>query len=266
MSAFDPKSMLIRMSSVAQRMLLPLGLRSSRKLAGRRIYFDPATDIGMHLLLTGRFERDALAICAGFIKPDGVVLDVGANIGIHAVHFAGFASSGQVICFEPARSTFALLLRNVKDLSNVIPLNVALSDTNGIRSFFIASDDAYSGLKDTGRKPILRQESVACFSADEFLPPLLGKQRVDLVKIDVEGFEMQVLQGMQALIRSHRPVIFCEIFAGRQSNPDPQGTVQFCTSLGYDAYVLSGERLIPAATHDDRLYNYFFIPRRARAD
>jgi len=261
----DPhlKPVLLRLSALAQRMLRPLGLQTSKKLAGHRIYFDVATDIGMELLVTGRFEADALALCAGYIKPDGVVLDVGANIGIHCVHFAALAPDGKVICFEPARSTFALLLRNVKHLSHLIPLNLALSDTTAVQSFLIASDNAYSSLKDTGRKAILRRESIACFAADELLPPLLRNQRIDLIKIDVEGFETQVLHGMQALIRSHRPVIFCEIFGGRQQNPDPWATVQFCVSLGYDAHVVSGRQLLPVSAHDDNFYNYFFIPRQA---
>lgn len=244
-----------------QRFLRPFGLRPSRTIAGNRLFFDPATDIGLELLVTGRFEKDALAQCANFIRPDGIVIDVGANIGVHTVHFAEFAPLGKVICFEPARATFAYLLRNVKNLANVIPLNVALSDATGLQTLFVATDNAYSGLKDTKRKAILRQESIACFTGDEILLPLTQNQRIDLVKIDVEGLEMQVLRGMKQLIVTHRPVIFCEIFGGQQSNPDPQSTVQFCISLGYDAFVLSGARLILAGAHDDGLYNYFFIPR-----
>jgi FkbM family methyltransferase len=253
------------MASVVQRVLMPLKLQHSRKLAGHRIYFDPATDIGMHLVVLGGFEKHALALCANYIKPDGVVIDVGANIGTHTVHFAELARNGTVICFEPARSTFASLLRNVQHLANVIPLNVALSDANGVQTFFIASDNAYSGLKDTGRKPIVRQESVACFTADEILPALLRHRRVDLVKIDVEGFETQVLQGMQQLLRSQRPVIFCEICADQRQNLNPEATVQFCVSLGYDAFVLTDSKLVPAGTHSDDFQNYFFIPRLAAA-
>jgi FkbM family methyltransferase len=259
------KTLLLRVASVVQRVLLPLKLRNSKKLAGHRIYFDPATDIGMHLVALGGFEQQALALCAAYIKPDGVVIDVGANIGTHTVHFAQLARNGTVICLEPARATFASLLRNVEHLANVIPLNVALSDTNGVQTFFIASDNAYSGLKDTGRKPIVRQESVACFTADAILPALLRDRRIDLVKIDVEGFETQVLQGMQQLLRSQRPVIFCEICSGQRQNLNPAATVQFCVSLGYEAFVLTGSKLLPAGVHSDDFQNYFFIPRPATA-
>ncbi len=257
------KEFLIRAKAPFQRLMMPLALRTSRTIAGHRFSFDPATDIGLELLLTGRFERDAIAMCANYIRPESIVVDVGANIGIHAVHFAQFARSGRVICFEPSRSTFALLLQNVGHLANVIPLNVALSDTTGLQTFFVAADNAYSGLKDTKRKPILRQESIACFKADEILSALLKRERIEFVKIDVEGFETQVLQGMSERIVRDRPVIFCEIFGGRGSNPDPESTVRFCSALGYDAFVLRGAVLEPVGAHSDKLYNYFFIPRSA---
>jgi FkbM family methyltransferase len=264
LSGLGFKSLLLRSWFLAQRALLPLGLSHSRKLNGHRIYFDPATDVGIHLTILGRFEKQALAICGRYIKPDSVVVDVGANIGTHTVQFSQFAPDGTVISLEPARSTFALLLKNVRNLGNVIPLNIALSNACGIQSFFVASDNAYSGLKDTRQKPILRQELVACHTGDELLSQLLGERRIDFIKIDVEGFELQVLQGMQTLIRKHRPVIFCEIKScGGLQNPNPEGTVDFCVSLGYEALVVDGAELRPAGPPDDRYYNYLFIPKRA---
>jgi len=233
----------------------------SRRVAGHRIYFDPATDVGIQLLVTGRFEAEAIAQCARFIRPDGAVIDVGANIGVHTLHYASYAPDGAVFALEPARATFALLLRNVRDIANVIPLNLALADSTGLRRFLMAVDDAHSGLKDTGRKRIRREEWVAGFTGDELLIPLLGKRRVDLVKIDVEGFETEVLAGMRQLILAQQPVIFCEVFGGHSSNPDPAATVRFCVSLGYAPHVLKGGRLEPAQVHDDRFYHYFFIPQ-----
>jgi FkbM family methyltransferase len=247
---------------IAQRLLRPLGVRVTRTVAGHRFVFDPATDIGMHLLVNGSFEEEAIVQCARYIRADGMVIDVGANIGLHALRFADFAKAGKVICFEPARSTFAYLLQNVQDVPNVVPLNVALSDSNGLQNFFVAADNAFSGLKDTRRKPILRQEAVACFAGDAILLPLAQGHRVDLVKIDVEGLEMQVLRGMKDFIARHRPVIFCEIFGGKQSNPDPQATVELCIAFGYDPFVLKAGQLVAAREHDDECYSYFLIPRQ----
>jgi FkbM family methyltransferase len=244
-----------------QRELLPFGLRPTKRIAGHKLFFDPRTDIGFDLCVSGGFEKGEISQCASFIRTDGTVVDVGANIGVHTIHFSEFARSGRVICFEPARSTFEYLLRNVRQLSNVIPLNIALSNESGIRTFYVATDNAYSGLKDTKRKQVSHEESIACFKGDEILFALTEGKRVDLVKIDVEGLEMQVLTGMREFVIKNRPVIFCEIYGGQHSNPDPKSTIDFCVSLGYDAFVLKEGSLMPAGKHDDSLYNYFFIPR-----
>lgn len=254
MSTLSARTALLRLLNV---------LRPSRKIAGRPFFFDPATDIGATLLRTGEFESEIIARCATHIRPESTVIDVGANIGLHTVHFAQAARLGKVICFEPARATFARLLKNVADLANVIPLNIALSDKAGLRQFFITSDDAYSGLKDTQRRDVLHREWVPCFNGDAILEPLTRDTRVDLIKIDVEGLERQVLEGMRALLTTHRPVICCEIFGGEHSNPDPAGTVEYCVSLGYQAFVIKGDQLIAPSAHDDALYTYLFLPRDA---
>jgi FkbM family methyltransferase len=254
------RKMSIYIVRILQRLLRPFGANASRTIGGHRFHFDASTGIGRSLLVTGQFERHALDQCSRFIRNDSVIIDVGANVGVHTVHFAHCAPSGRVISIEPSRSTLQYLLRNVAHLVNVVPLNIALSDTTGIKNFFVASDNAYSGLKDTKRKTILHEEAVACFTGDEILLPLCANGRVDLIKIDVEGLELEVLRGLRVIISRHRPVIFCEIFGGVQSNPDPEATVRYCTSLGYEAFTLRGKELVPSRSHDDRLYNYFFIP------
>jgi FkbM family methyltransferase len=235
-------------------------LAPSIEVEGNPFYLDPSTDIGHSLLTSGGFEEHEITACRKYIRNDGIVLDIGANIGLHSVHFARVAEFGKVISVEASRSTFATLLRNTVSFPNVIPLNVALSDTNGTQTFYVARDNAYSGLKNTRRKPIVHTEQVACYSGDHILAPLIQDSKVDLIKIDVEGHETQVLAGLKAIISKHKPVIFCEIFGGEHSNADPQATIQFCVGLGYIPYVLDGGSLILAARHDDRRYNYFFVP------
>jgi len=226
-----------------------------------RIVFNPRTDIGQTLFLTGEFEKDILDLSRQYIPRDGVAIDIGANIGIHSLFFADIATQGIVLAFEPSQETFSFLVENVRHISNIIPINLALSNEKGIVDFYIASDNAYSSLKDTQRKPINRTQKVICTSLDHFLEGL-GIERLDFVKIDVEGFELNVLQGMQKTINTYRPVIQCEIYQGVHSNDMPEQTVSLIINCGYQAFFVQDGALIEYQHHSDQYYNYFFIPRK----
>lgn len=226
---------------------------------GRKIIYNPYTDIGGILFFKGQFEENELSICKQYIAQDSIVLDIGANIGLHSVYFSNLASNGLVLAFEPAPQTFALLLKNI-GTSRIIPVNIGLSDITGIVDFYEASDDAYSGLKDTKRKPIKNVRKILVFELDKLFEhqPI---RRIDFVKIDVEGYEHNVLLGMQKIIDIYRPVIFCEIYQGTNSNSHPDKTVSLLTSKGYSAFVMVSTRLVPYEKHTDTLYNYLFVPR-----
>lgn len=225
---------------------------------GRNIIYNPNSDIGRNLFFNGHFEKNELSICKQYIAQDSIVLDIGANIGLHSVYFSSIASKGFVVAFEPAPQTYQLLLKN-SGSSKIISVNIGLSDKSEFVDFYEASDDAYSGLKDTKRKPIRNIRKVLVFKLDDlFANQLL--QRIDFVKIDVEGFEQNVLLGMQHIIEKYRPVIFCEIYQGVNSNSHPDETVSLLTSKGYSAFVMAEGKLVPYEKHADALYNYLFVP------
>lgn len=248
----------------ARLALRKTGVTVRRRFHGHNVYFDPSTDIGWRLFVRGRFEHQELEICRAFLSPNSVVIDIGANIGLHTVAFSTMASQGLVISVEPSPQTFRWLLRNTEKLSNVIPLDVALGSRNGVVEFFVAEDNAYSGLRDTGRKTLLRVVRVPCYTADHALLPLLSR-KVDMVKIDVEGLETEVLAGMPTLLAESRPVVFCEIYGGKASNPDPEFTIRTLSERHYRPYTFDGQRLRAFTAHNDNLYNYFFVPEEKLA-
>jgi hypothetical protein len=84
-----------------------------------KFIYDPFTDIGRTLYFTGGFEEHELRLCAKYIPPDAVVLDIGANIGLHSVYFAHLVPQGHVLAFEPAIETFQLLAKNVAGIRNI---------------------------------------------------------------------------------------------------------------------------------------------------
>jgi FkbM family methyltransferase len=240
------------------------GVTMRRQFHGRTVYFDPSTDIGRQLLMRGRFEHREIEVCRAFLTPRSVVIDIGANIGLHTIAFSSMASEGMVISVEAAPQTFRWLLRNTQGLSNVVPLDAAMGSRNGVAEFFVATDNAYSGLRDTGRKPLKQVVRVPCYTADHALLPLLPR-KADMVKIDVEGLETEVIAGMPTLLEQSRPIVFCEIYGGEASNPDPGFTIRLLSEKGYRPFTFDGDTLRPFTTHDDAIYNYFFVPEEKLA-
>ncbi len=215
------------------------------------------TDIGRKIYFTGDFEKVELSLCKKFIKSDSTVIDIGANIGVHSIYFAEAAPQGKVLSIEPQVTIYPVLLQNISKFNNIIPLNVAVDLDLKISSFFIADDNAYSSLKDTKRKKILNVKQVVTLPFDLIINLF---DKVDFIKIDVEGFEKNVLASMKSLLLRDKPVLFVEIYQGVNSNEDPMGTVSMLVDMGYHAYIVNNVGSLEKFTsHSDSNYNYFFI-------
>lgn len=213
---------------------------------------------------TGGFEDAEIEISSALYSvhySGRHILDVGANIGLHSLAWSKLAP---VVSLEPSPETFALLEANVAAnglQDRIRTVCAAAGDTVGKVEFFVAKDSALSSLKDTKRLPIVDRIVVPCTTLDalaEQLPP------IGLLKIDVEGLEHSVIAGAGKLLKRDRPVLFVEIYAGTDSNPDPEGTIEDICGYGYTPFVYASDvGLVPYETHRDDRYNYFFIPSQA---
>ena len=252
------------MKFLLRKILSKFGLQSSYKtemISGFLISYNPKTDIGRKLYRGVDFEKEELEIAKKYIKNNSTILDIGANIGLHSMTFSKMADNITVIAFEPQPKTFRTLLKNItqNNLNNIIPLNLAISNSSNIVDFYVMSDDAYSSLIDTGRKELTEKIKTITTTVDG----LLGNTRVDFVKIDVEGLELNVLHSLSLLIQKNKPVIFCEIYKGKIELYNPNDTINFLVNLGYRSYrVIEGDlvELNSNELHNDQYYNYFFIP------
>lgn len=142
-------------------------------------------------------DRRERALCRELIKPGMVVVDVGANIGVYTRFFSRLVGpSGKVISFEPSPENFRRLSENVSGLRNVEMHEAAVGDTSGSISLFYCDElNVDHTTYDTGENRL--RADVPSVTLDDLFP---SGSRVDVLKIDVQGFEPAVIRGAQRLI------------------------------------------------------------------
>lgn len=153
--------------------------------------------------LLGTTEPDEQAWLAARLCPGDVFYDVGANIGFHTVIAARLVgNAGTVVAFEPLPENAAQLRRNVElnSFANVEVVEAALSDGTGFANL------SGSGHRTRRTLTKLGGVEVRTFRLDDWEGP-----PPDLLKIDVEGAELVVLEGALETIRRHRPDMLIEV-------------------------------------------------------
>lgn len=181
---------------------------------GGTYHGDLASFIDWTIYFYGAYEGGVLAFlrdCAALAGPQAVFLDVGANVGQHSLYMARRCAT--VHAFEPWAEARARLERNLtaNRIANVAVHPFGLGAQTGDAEFFApASANLGTGsfVPDVnfnaaqGHLPVVRgDEAVA----------RLGIERIDLIKIDTEGFEVKVLAGLTETLARHRPVVVCEL-------------------------------------------------------
>ena len=181
------------------------------KIDGIMYSLDLNEAIDSYIYHTGTYEPMTVAFVDKFLKPGMTAVDIGANIGWYALRFARLVEkNGNVIAFEPMSRPFLKLKHNVElnDFKNVFPEKLALSDNTTTREscFF------HSWSLDGGGLPTAahNEESIDFITLDEYATRN-HLDRIDLIKLDVEGFEYKVIQGGSGTIRSLKPTMIIEL-------------------------------------------------------
>jgi FkbM family methyltransferase len=142
-------------------------------------------------------EADKIVI-EKIVKENFICFDIGANIGHLSILMAKKAKNGLVLSIEPSPRIFSYLLDNIQinRLKNVIPLNIAISEENGIKEFFTFTyaDDQSALVINKNWKS--EKYKVATLRLDELIK-ILGINKIDFLKIDVEGAELLVLKSLR---------------------------------------------------------------------
>jgi len=187
------------------------GLGGGLKLSMRWL---PISHAHLGSIAFGNLEPSVQEAMLRHLPRGGVFYDVGANLGFFALLGAAMVGpEGRVIAFEPAPDNADAVRHNagLNKLPQVEVVEKAVAERTGQARLQVVDDQSWSKLEDYGEHPgteeVITVGVIALDDAlaDGALPP------PDVVKIDVEGAEIAVLQGMARTLAEHRPAIICEL-------------------------------------------------------
>jgi FkbM family methyltransferase len=156
---------------------------------------------------TGTFyEAEMLADARSRLFFAECAVDVGAHVGNHTVYFANVLGL-RTIAYEPNPASYDLLKANVRSngLSEICRTRLAAVGAAGGRVHTVAPSDRNTGMATVEADP---SGDVPMVTLDD---EVLTEPRIDLIKIDVEGWELDVLRGCEQVLRARRPLLYVEI-------------------------------------------------------
>lgn len=215
---------------------------------GYDVVFDKGNSLIERIKISGRYEPELVNFfCSKLFQLDHpVVLDIGANIGLISLNLVKSLEGVTVYAFEPGPHQYRYLAENVRrnELQQVVRVsNIALSDRNGVQSFFThenkhSSGDGFFDTRRAGKSEAIQVETATLDSWWE----AQGRLTVDALKIDTEGAELMILQGGRALLADQKPLIVLEIHPlNLRVYPYTEMDIfQFLQDIGYQLETLTG--------------------------
>jgi FkbM family methyltransferase len=207
------------------------------RVQGSKMYLNP-DDVGIskELAIYKVHEPLSTRVLRQIVTEGMVVVDIGANIGYYVlIESKGVGSSGRVIAIEPVEANYTLLQRNIRlnSCENVTPVNVAIGDHTGIAKIYLSRKSNCHSIVQKGSAD--ESSDVRIMTLDGLVEQQ-GLKTVDLLRMDIEGYEFVAIEGMIETIRAFRPMIFLEIHPHLKSlNEDAAlGFVRRLKGLGYN--------------------------------
>ena len=263
----------IHRNRLLRRMLLPLfsrlnpgDIRIRHHWTGDRILLHSYRHKGFWFHGKRR-ERLTLQLLGGLIAPGDVVLDVGGHIGYFALYFAHLTGEGAVHVFEPGPNNLPYVRENTAGHPSVQLIEKGVGKEAGTFTLFV-EDLTGQNNSFVADYDMFEANRRAAFSDSEAQPVEVEVVTLDghceahglhpnFIKIDVEGFELEALQGAERLLREDRPVLMVEV--SRQH-------AEVLALLRAAGYRTCDDRLLPIEASGDLELNTFCFPEERAAE
>lgn len=225
-----------------------LEMRLEIDAAGGRMNVDTADTVGRVIAVSGVWEPHVTALVGVLVSPADVVVDVGAHIGYYTLLAARLVGErGHVYAVEPSRARCAELHANLvrNDMKHVTVLELAAGSQDGVATLYEAPRT------NTSASTVLPDPVGVGAATTEYSPTRVPVTRVDtcipaghvervrLVKIDVEGFEVEVLNGLDRVLDAGKPLCLVVEISPEWSPSSPAFLERLCDKQGFVPYRIS---------------------------
>lgn len=202
-----------------------------------QMYVAPSC-FGMELYKENNYEPFSSEIVRYLIRPDSIFVDVGAYYGYYSLLASQSQKNVKIIAFEPAKENFNILKMNLKQqkIKNFEIYNQAASNKEGIVSFNFTEASDCAGFYNhhlSKTKNVLKVKTAV-------LDNILDERKVDFIKIDVEGHEIAVLEGLRKSLKNNKLVLLVEFNPTllEAAGHKPEDLLDFLQKQEFEVYFL----------------------------
>lgn len=246
--------------------LHPLWVSKKMPWGGKMSFYLPE---GNQVYYYGFCESNLAIFFIRLLGPGSIIVDVGANIGFYTALSSWLAGdTGKVLSVEATPRTFSTLNKNCDGKNNIIPINIALSDSEGEVTLM---DYGPKWSCSNSLNPKMPKEvsdfikaagtaqKVKTVPLDKLL--LEHKLHPTFIKMDVEGYESTVLRGMTETLNTARPILSIEMCKHPEWRDNVNETFDILTAKGYKSYEVSptGDLAACDRDHYERI-DIVFVP------
>lgn len=236
-SSMGKKSSFISRAALA--MLRKCHLRlpvSTKTFFGTQMSIVLPEHVSVQIMRYGMIDREVPRFMGEVLMPGMTFMDIGAHFGFYSLLARSLiGAEGSITSFEPTPFSFGMLTKNLRCLGNAVVVNKAVSDKCGISELGVC-DPVYAAFNRLGGPPEERYApcivEVDTVTVDAYCSQL--SIIPDVMKIDVEGHELSVLKGAEAVLEAGHPSVILEYGHG----DDPEEPVLMMLEMGYSAFAL----------------------------
>ncbi len=234
-----------------------------RTTDGFDMHIIPGEHIGTHLYLTGEYERSVVSMLLKYAGQDDVLLDIGANVGYVSACFLHNVPRSKVFAVEPQPRIVDLLRANLRSFGphrhEVFPVGISDADADG----WLEMSSWNSGAAKVSAEQGDNSAAIQLWSAKTLFEATKG-EKIDLVKIDVEGHVEIVLRGCESEFARLRPKAI--VFENQTGTAAPTGSLgRIFNRLGYRVFGVRKHftrlSLVPILRAQDCVYNDYVAER-----